>query len=244
MKKILIVVSLAMSASVAGADILLTEDFAFTGAATANGWTAYSGADASITSDGSALSVGSGSEDIRTSFTALGTDKTYASFVLNMDKVPTSTVAAYTFGFSTGATMSTRFGFVADSSGLFNLAIFGGGTTSQDATTVGYSAATDYLITIGYDESSLTHSLWVNSDGSNEASPDLSYVGGTAAGLNSFYFRQAAPYQRGDAAYTVSDLVVASTFAEAVPTAIPEPATMSLIGLGALAMVLRRKMAK
>ena len=41
--------------------------------------------------------------------------------------------------------------------------------------------------------------------------------------------------------YRINDLTMSG---EVAPTAIPEPATMGLLGLGALAMVLRRKMSK
>lgn len=223
-------------ASVACADILASDDFDYTGLLTDNGWTAYSGADGSITANGLVASVGGGAEDIRftTAFADQGTGDTFASFVLNVSSAGSG---SYAFGFLDGTSMESRFGIIVGSTG-YTLNVYGNGTSSLGATAE-LSLSTDYTITLAYDATTYTHSLWVNATPSDEGTPDLAYVSGSNTGIDNFFIRQTS----GDSDYTMGSLVVGENFSDVV-TAIPEPATMSLLGLGALAMVLRRKMKK
>lgn len=241
MKKILVGLSLALLAGSSFGAILATDDFSYTGALTANGWTAYSGADASITSDGTSATVGTGAEDIRlsTAFADQGTGSVFASF--NLTVASLSSGGAYVFGFLDGTAMESRFGLSASGSG-FAISVFGTGSTSLgNSSELAFS--TSYFVTLGYNASTYTHSVWINSDGTDESTPDLSFVAGSNTGIDNFFFRQVTPFQNNANTFDVEDLVVASTFGEAAP-AIPEPATMSLLGLGALAMVLRRRIQK
>lgn len=241
MKKVLISLMVALVAAAARADILVSDGFDYTGALTANGWSAYSGADASITSDGSVASVGSGAEDINLAFTAQGANATYAGFLLNIASLPTSG-SEYSFGFSDGTAMESRWGINAIDSSTYSLVAYGAGTSSL-STFGTFSTGTDYFLTL-YMDGVDDHRLWVDSDGTNFASPDLQATAANAD-LDGFFLRQAGALDNGAASWTVDDLVVATTFDETIQaTAIPEPATMSLLGLGALAMVLRRKIRK
>jgi hypothetical protein len=239
MKKILVGLLMAGFATAASAEILVSDDFSYTGALTDNEWIAYSGADASITSDGSVASIGSGAEDIRLAFTDQTANPTYAGFMLNVASLPASG-AEYSFGFSDSSTMDSRFGISVIDSTSYSLGIYG--TGSAAASTFGtFSTGTDYYITL-YMDGVDNHRLWVDSDGTDFASPDLSTTA-TAAGVDGFFIRQAGAFDNGGADWSVGELVVATTFGETVQ-AIPEPATMSLLGIGALAMVLRRKIRK
>ncbi len=238
MKKLMIGLAIAMLASAASAAILASDDFSYTGALTANGWTAYSGADGSITSDGNVASVGSGAEDLR--FSSAFADQlagdTFAAFNLSVSAV--GGTPTYTFGFLDGTAMESRFALVSSGTG-YAISIFGAGTANL-AQTAELSFSTSYLITLAYDATTFTHSLWVNSDGTDEATPDASFVNGSNTGIDNFFIRQAT----GSGTYTLDNMVVGESFADVAPAPVPEPATMSLLGLGALAMVLRRRMSK
>ena len=238
MKKLMVALTIAMLASAASAAILASDDFGYTGAATANGWSAYSGTDGSITANGSVLAVGSGAEDIRFSpaFADQLTGDTFASFNINVSAV--GGTPTYTFGFLDGTAMESRFALISSGTG-YAISIFGAGTANL-AQTAELSFSTSYLITLAYNATTYTHSLWVDSDGTDEASPDASFVNGTNTGIDNFFLRQAT----GSGTYTVDNMVVGETFADVAPAAVPEPATMGLLGLGALAMVLRRRMSK
>lgn len=229
-------ITLGLVAGMVKADILVEDDFSYTGALTANGWSAYSGADATITADGDDAAIGSGAEDIRIAFADQLTGPTYASFVLNISTLPT-TGSEYSFGFNDGTTMESRWGIASESSGTaFGLTAYGSGSTVL-STVSGFSLNTDYLVTIYFDGVS-NHRLWVDAGVGDFASPDLT---ATAAnnGIDSFFIRQAGALDAGAASWAMDDLVVATTFAEVVP----EPATASLLlgGLLGLRMLRRKK---
>ena len=76
---------------------------------------------------------------------------------------------------------------------------------------------------------------WENMTGENVIA--TSGVGAGSHTLNVYF-------SANDGANTVYDGNVGTPYSASFTTAIPEPATMSLLGLGALAMVLRRKMSK
>ena len=241
MKKLMIGLAIAMLAGAASAAVLVSDDFSYSGALTANGWTPFSGSDGSITSDGSVATVGSGAEDIRftTAFADQGVGDVFASFLLTVTSAAAGNT--HTFGFLDAATFDSRFGMTSSGTD-FTLNVYGTATAVLGSSAA-LSFGTPYLVTLGYDATTFTHSLWVNSDGTDFASPDLAFVAGVQTGIDNFYIRQAVPFGAGSASYTIDSLVVGENFSDVV-TAIPEPATMGLLGLGALAMVLRRKMKK
>ena len=239
MKKLMVGLMVLGLASAVSAALITTDDFSSSGALTANGWEAYSGADASITSDGSVASVGSGAEDIRLVFADQGAGATYASFILNISTLPSSG-SEYSFGFIDGSTMDARWGIVSESSGTaFGIGSWGGGTTLLN-TFSGLSLNTDYMITM-YNDGSTDHRLWVDSHGTDFASADLPANNDAAGGIDGIFIRQAGALDNGAADWTVDDVVVATTFAEVIP----EPTTLALLGvaLGMLAIVRRRRIA-
>jgi len=236
MKKIFsFLMVISMAASYATADLLVSDNFSYVGALTANGWSAYSGADASVTANGSVAAIGSGAEDIRLAFADQTTGPTYASLTLRVISLPT-TGSEYSFGFTDSTTMESRFGIASESSGAnFGLNIWGGSSTVSN-TFSGLSLSTDYRVTIYFDGVN-NHRLWVNSDGTDFASPDLQALG-VNNGIDSFFIRQAGALDVGAASWTIDDLVVGNTFADVVP----EPTTISLLGAGLLGLsFLRRK---
>jgi hypothetical protein len=192
---------------------LVSDDFSYTGALTANGWIAYSGADASITADGSVAQIGSGAEDIRLPFADQETNPTYASFTINVQSLPGSG-GEYSWGFSDSTAMHSRFGIVSEDSGnAFGVTIYGAGT-SVLGTFSGLDLSTDYQIAVYFDGVD-DHRLWVDPGSGDFAAPDLT---ATAAndGIDGFFIRQAGGLDNGAAAWTMGALVVATTFEDVV----------------------------
>jgi hypothetical protein len=74
-----------------------------------------------------------------------------------------------------------------------------------------------------------------NETGGYVHNPTLNFTGAANLDRVELYFKTDEVSQRR---FDIDDVSLTS------PTPIPEPATMSLLGLGALAMVLRRKMKK
>ena len=238
MKKLMIGLMVLGLAGAVSAALITTDDFSSSGALTNNGWEAYNGADGSITSDGSVASVGSGAEDIRLVFADQGVGSTYASFILNVSSLPASG-SEYSFGFIDGATMDARWGIVSEDSGKgFGIGSWVG--TTLNNTFSGLSLNTDYMITMFYDGSS-DHRLWVDSDGTDFASADLTETNNVGGGIDGIFIRQAGALDNGAAAWTMDDVVVATTFAEVIP----EPTTLALLGVavGLLTVVRRRRIA-
>ena len=234
-KTFLLMTALSVGASIASADLLVSDDFNYTGALTANGWSAFSGADASITSDGNLASIGSGAEDIRLAFADQTVNPVYASFTLNISSLPT-TGSEYSFGFTDNTSMESRFGILASDAGTtFRLSAWAGSGAVIATNTVALSLNTDYLVAIyfnGVDD----HRLWINPGSTDFASPDIQATGANN-GIDSFFIRQAGSLDNGASAWAMDDLTVATTFLEVVP----EPATLLLMGSGLIALTASRR---
>lgn len=203
--------SLWMGVAIAQAAPIVTDDFSYVGALTHNGWVAYSGADGSITADGSVASIGSGAEDIRLSFTDQGTGPTYASFTLNVASLPTSG-GEYTFGFVDGSTMESRFGILSVGGTAFRLTGYGTRSTLLVTNSTDLAFNTDYQVTIlfnGVDD----HRLWIDATTNDVDSPAIQ-VSGANAGIDGIFIRQAGALDLGASSWTMGDLVIATTFDE------------------------------
>lgn len=94
------------------------------------------------------------------------------------------------------------------------------------------SFGTMYRLVIRYDYSAADGQLWINPV--NELSPSVEPSDpGFSDEVSAFAFRQAG----GNSTQTIDNLIVATTFAEAVP----EPGTLALLSIGALALIRRRR---
>jgi hypothetical protein len=230
--KFLLPLAVLIAVVPAQAVVITNTDFNYVGALTNNGWIAYSGGDGSITSDGSVASVGSGAEDISLPFADQGRGPTFASFTLNVITMPT-TGSEYSFGLSDGSLMEARFGLTSVNSGAnFALTTYGSlsfivGTSST------LNLNTDYLVVI-YGDGNTDQRLWIDPTAALDfGTPTLQTTTITAAAnIDGFFLRQAGALDNGAADWTVGNLTVATTFAEAIP----EPSTYALLALSGLAL--------
>lgn len=228
------VLAFSLVTSAVNADILITDNFNYTGTLTENGWIAYSGADQSITSDGNVASIGSGTEDIRRVFGAQGSNPVFASFMLNVLSMP-STGGEYSFGFIDGSAMESRWGIVTQESGSgFGVTAYGSGS-SVVGTVPGLSLNTSYLVTYYFDGVG-DHRLWIDSDGANFDAPDLQTTAENTD-IDGVFIRQAGALDNRESAWTMDNLIVSTTFAEVIP----EPATIGILAFGALLVAIRRR---
>ena len=248
-------------ASAASAQVLTSDDFGYTGALTANGWAAHSGAgNKVVNANGSVatldFSSGSG-EDVNLPFAAqTATDVTYASFTLN---VPSGNPvnpdnngsyfahfkdAAFAFRARTGlltpaATGDFGLGINADSS-----SIGGGAIWANDL-----SFDTNYKIVISWDAATGESKLWV--DPSSAASTSISHTGSATADiLEQFALRQSNDHT---GFIDIDDIVVGKSFDDVAGSTQPTqsvpasgPLTAGILGLllaGIGAFVARRRLA-
>ncbi|MCB9877789.1 MAG: hypothetical protein H6835_09330 [Planctomycetes bacterium] len=240
--KLILLAALAIPAALS-AQVVASDNFSYTGALTANGWTAHSGGgNKVIMANGSTarLEQGSGSgEDINIAFPAFGaTDVIYASFTFNVPsggQVVTSATGSYWAHVKTSGTFyHARVGFLTPTSGGdFILAI---SDTSDMTAGVSWptelSFDTDYSVVVSWDAGTGENKLWLNPWA--EASPSLSVTGAFTGDLiEGFALRQASNHT---GFIDVDNVVVGHTFADVfcaspnsiVKMATPDCATASL----------------
>ncbi|MCB1070736.1 MAG: hypothetical protein KDL31_10310 [Kiritimatiellae bacterium] len=210
----LVVAALSGLASDSFAVEILTDDFNYSGALTNNGWSAYSGADGSVTSDTTRAYVGGGAEDIRLQFADQGTEPTFASFTLNVASLPSSG-SEYSFGFIDASTMEARFGISVTGGGTsYRLTAYGGGNSILSTDDTDLQLNTDYSIAI-YSDGTNSHRLWVDANTGSFDFPDLQATG-ASSGLDGFFLRQGTALDNGAASWTVADLVIGTEFTNVV----------------------------
>jgi hypothetical protein len=225
----------ALAATNSQAQVLLEENFTFTGLLTANGWTATSGAGSnSITSAapgltypnlpssgvGNAASLTTSGEDVRKTYAATTTD-IYTSCLINVSAAQSA--GDYFYSLSSGIS-----GFVgrlfAKSSGTgFQLGIQKGSTAPPSYVLTDLTFGTTYLVVIKITKNAGTTSddiasLWINPVlGASETTPGATMSTGTdQASIDSVLLRQgavaSAPTVR------VGDILVGTTWASVTPS--------------------------
>ncbi len=217
---------------------LFSYGFDGSGALTSNAaWTAYNGADASLTESGGVVSIGSGAEDVgaQNAFAAQ-TGNIYAG--LDVQVTSTSTGDEYTFGFLTGANnMAVRWGFDGENASTYTIDFYNtSGSVTNSLGTV-FNTGTTYRFVIGFDGVD-THRIWVDPGTGDFGSPAATFTQANANDPSGFFFRQGGTWDNGGAAWTADNLIISTDFAEAV---IPEPTGFALAGLGGLLLILRRR---
>jgi hypothetical protein len=245
MKPAITLVAILAAASAASAQTLASDDFAYTGALTSNGWTAHSGAgNKVINSNGSFATLefsGGSGEDINLAFAAqTATDVTYASFTLNVpsgNPVNPDNNGSYfahlkdaSFGFR------ARTGLLSPSgSGDFGIGINASSSSIGNGAVWGsdLSFDTNYTIVISYDASSGDSSLWV--DPTSSSSTSITHTGTAGTLIDSVALRQANDHTGfiyvDDvlAGQSFNDVVVSTNPTQAAPAA--GPLATGLLGL-------------
>jgi hypothetical protein len=216
--------SLTITAAAYG-QVVASDSFSYTGALTANGWAAHSGAGAKvILSNGTHAtldqSAGSG-EDVSKSFAAFGAaDTIYASFRFRVPSGnPVNPLAAglYFAHFKDATTaFRARTGVRSPAStGDFGLAIHADNANLS----LGVTWATDltfdtwYAVVISWDAATGTSRLWLNP--TCGTSPSITHTGTlTGTLMSGFALRQSSDYT---GFIHVDDVVVGRNFADVLP---------------------------
>lgn len=220
-KHILLGAAAIALAGTASAQVIVSDDFSFTGALTDNGWSAHSGAgNKVVTSDGDVATLnqsGGSGEDVNLPFAAIGADDTlYASFKFEVpsgNPVNPDTSGLYFAHFRTGFTFNARTGLLSPAAGGdFVLAL----NSSSSNLGAGASWAgdlafdTQYQVVLKWDGTTGESTLWL--DPSDESDTSISHIGTqTGTLIDSFAFRQSNDYT---GFIEVDDVVVGNSFGD------------------------------
>ena len=237
--------ALAATGALAYGDVLTSDTFSYTGALTANGWTAHSGAgNKVIMADGSVATLdqsGGSGEDVNKSFGALGaTDKIYAGFDVNVAAADLSVLDANGLYFAhfknDEFSFRGRTGVVQGPGGRgWGLAI------NADSSALGAGATwpsdlmfdTWYRVVTSWNAATGESELWLNP--TLETDPKITHTGGSTGTLiEAFALRQSNDYT---GMQMVDNIFVGNTFVDVV---VPEPTSLLLLGLGGLMLIRRR----
>jgi hypothetical protein len=244
MKKTLLTLSaIAMLAVGANAALIVSEPFSYTdqplvGASAS--WSAFSGADDTITISGNKVAVGSGAEDVEMDFgTTISSGTAYLGIDIN---VSDASASDYVLGFRASGSLVARL-FLDDVSGGYVIGVNNGGTGGGSAGAFGstvLSLNTTYRIVLSFDRDEVVKA-WINPTASSEASPEVSYTNTNTAVQNpdAFFFRQGGAWDNGEAAWTADNLKVSTAFVDSIP----EPTTLAAVigGLGLMGILRRRR---
>ena len=169
-------------------------------------------------------------------------DRWYSGFDVTVNQTGASILNAYFAHFLQGTTnFTSRLWVSAPTSSGFRLALSNDNSNTDndgEVYTTDLVLGQTYRVVISYDFTGMNGSLWINQaleSGSSITATDPGFSNGVTA----FAFRQAAT-AAVSSTQTVDNLCVATTYGEAY-TCLPEPATLSLLAFGAVAMLRRRR---
>ncbi len=233
----------SLAASTTQAQVLLQENFTFTGPLTSNGWTAVSGTGSNASSAaapgltysnlpssgvGNAASLTTSGEDDRKQFgTTNTTGDIYASFLVNLSAAQAT--GDYFFTIGTGASTFTSRIFARSSGAGFQLGVQKSSTTPATYATNVYTLGTTYLVALKVTRAagSGIASLWVDPPlGASETAPLVQNSAGSDPGsIDSVYLRQGSA---GNApTLRLGNILVGTTWVSVTPLATTAPSITS-----------------
>jgi len=220
---------------------LVTQDPPIGGA-----WAAHSGAASvpvQVTGGAAVIAQGAGSrEDVNTAFeggeTASAGETFYAAFDLTIAD-PAATIVDVNFAhFLAGTTtFDGRLWVTAPTTAGYRLALSNDNSITDadgEVRTADLAFGTTYRVVTSYNFDAKTSSIWI--DPTTSTAPLTATDPGFSDAVASYAFRQAA----GNTTQTVDNLIVATT-PEEVGVTVPEPTSLAAVGLGAMALLRRRR---
>jgi hypothetical protein len=201
-------------------------------------WTAHSGVGnlpIQVSSGAAELVQGNNSrQDDSTAFANTTSGKLYYGFDFSVTDDGTGTFDEYFAHFKdSGSDFTARMHIdPATGGGDYTVGISGTDASPEATWATDLTFGTTYRAIAEYDFTTDVSTLWIDATSTG----DTSIVAGADAvpALEAFALRQSTA---AGETITVDNLIVATTFAEAVP----EPASWALIGLGAIAVLRRRR---
>ncbi|MEO6034963.1 MAG: PEP-CTERM sorting domain-containing protein [Verrucomicrobiota bacterium] len=173
----------------------------------------------------------------------------YSSYDVNFSALPSSTLGSYFGHFKTdGASQFyARVGAntAGAAAGTFRLVIANGNwstTTPPVSFAQDLSLGITYTVVSRFNLDTKISTLWVNPVDETSASVSAADTFTFSGNLDSYALRQGTSTGTPTGApgdLTVDNLLIGRTFADVLP--IPEPSTFALLGIGGLAVLLRRR---
>jgi len=202
-------------------------------------WTVLSGTvnAVQVGSTGTTLVNGSDSrEDLVHALTQIGTGQTYyVGFDVTVSAPGNLGGSTYFMAFNNGTNYGTRIFVTSFSASNFTFGLSGNGSSPSAAWGTALTFGTTYRVVGSYTQGTNVTNLWVNP--SSEASTSITSTANAAININSILLRQDG----GTATELVSNMVVATSFAEAATFPVPAPGAIALLGVAGLVGSRRRR---
>ncbi|MGV3482894.1 MAG: hypothetical protein ACO1RT_00605 [Planctomycetaceae bacterium] len=207
------------------AAIVLTENFNhISGALQADpAWNAVSGTAGMTVTDGVVM-IGAGDADLTTAF---GTSLAPLYFGLDV-RVSDASASAYVFGLRDSSSFAARF-FLDDISDGYRLGVNSGAGASAGAFASESLFLNQTYRLVGYADGTGTVAAWIDPGSTEALSPHVSFFNADVGNFGAFYLRQGDAWDNGAASWTADNLVVATSFAEVMAVAVPEPSGIAVL---------------
>jgi hypothetical protein len=230
--------------SYASAAPILTDTFSYAdGPIVAPGspWASHSGTAGQVDVASGVVNVSQAeSEDVNTPFSAFTTGTVYAGLDFNLSVLPAGTGNYFAHFKDTATGFRGRvFATTTDAAaGSYRLAI--ADTTATFVTIpVDLALNTTHRFVVASDAATGRSTLYLDSATETGGTVATDTTSALAAGISGFALRQSTASGAGMGVLTADNLSVATTYAEAF--AVPEPTSMAAVGLGAIALLRRRR---